>query len=193
MANMKTLYAQFWISFLSSIYIAFILFAKLNTSQYLLGIPIGIIITFLVNLLIEVLENINIISIYILSKTIYRKFEVRFSVAYLFFIKVEENYLLIYNDNRKHYQLVGGVYKKFQDANEFFDELKITNDKILPFSKEKKDDLRIFMPLKNASKFIKWFKKEKSREISPNREFYEELVRPGYLPQLPFLYINYKK
>lgn len=190
---MKNIQAQFWLSLLSAIYINLILLSNLDSDKYKIGIAIGIIITFLVNLFIEILENINIILIYILSKTIYRKYEVRFSVAYLFAIKIEDSYLVVYNDNRQHYQMVGGVYKKFPEANEFFDELKIINDKILPTIKEKKDDLRVFMPMKNASKFIKWFKKEKFREISPCREFYEELVTPGLLPQSPFLYVNFKK
>ena len=190
---MKNTLAQFWLSIISLAYILIIWLNNLDSIKFKTGIALGIIVTFVISIFIEILENANILSIFILSKTIYRKYKVRFSVAYLFLIKVDDKYLLVFNNDRQHYQLVGGVYKKFTESEAIFKELNISEDIVLKTSDEKINDLRVFLPITNASKFIKWFKKETEREISPCREFYEELILTNILPRSPFIYLNYRK
>ena len=59
---------------------------------------------------------------------------VRFSMAYLYLIKIDDKYLLVKNFNFGHYQLVGGKYKRFDRTqsivvNDFDarDDLKLAN------------------------------------------------------------------
>jgi hypothetical protein len=56
-----------------------------------------------------------------------------------------------------------------------------------------KDDLAVFVPAKNAIKFIDWFNSKNDREISHWREFYEELIdgKANVLSQKIFPYIHY--
>lgn len=119
---------------------------------------------------------------------------VRFSMAYLYLIKIEDRYLLVKNFNFGHYQLVGGKYKRFERtqsilANEFDarDDLKLAN------SGGMKDDFALFIPASKALKFLDWFDTRKDREVSHWREFYEELIegKSSVLSQKNFKYINY--
>jgi hypothetical protein len=57
----------------------------------------------------------------------------------------------------------------------------------------KKDDLAVFVPAKNASKFLEWFNTGRDREVSHWREFYEELIegKGSVLSKENFSYINY--
>ncbi len=120
--------------------------------------------------------------------------KIRFSMSYLYRIKVDNKYLLVKNQNFGHYQLVGGKYKRHNEAfhllkNEFeaIDDLKLKNSGIM------RDDFALFIPAKNAVKFIDWFNKGKDREISHWREFYEELIegKGSILSKENFPYINY--
>jgi hypothetical protein len=56
-----------------------------------------------------------------------------------------------------------------------------------------KDDIAVFIPAKNAIKFLDWFNSRKEREISHWREFYEELVdgKAKLLDPKIFPYVNY--
>ena len=59
----------------------------------------------------------------------------------------------------------------------------------------KKGDLAVFVPAKNAVKFLEWFNTGKDREISHWREFYEELLggkEKQILSHKNFPYVNYK-
>jgi hypothetical protein len=130
-----------------------------------------------------------IVKCKLLSKTEY----IRFSMSYQYRIKVKDKYLLVKNSNFNHYQLVGGKYKRNQytyqilKAFEAKDDLKLKTDGLM------KDDLAVYIPAKNAIKFIDWFNSKKDREVSHWREFYEELidVKGKLLPHSVFPYINY--
>ena len=122
------------------------------------------------------------------------KQRVRFSMAYLYLIKVEDKYLLVKNFNFGHYQLVGGKYKRFERtqsilSNDFDarDDLKLAN------SGGMKDDFALFIPALKALKFLDWFNTGKDREVSHWREFYEELIegKSSVLSQNNFKYVNY--
>lgn len=120
---------------------------------------------------------------------------VRVTVAYLFRIEVNGRYVLIKRHKKDNpgFQPVGGCYKYLREENrELFDQLGIEPCNKVPRDEDTDNDLRIIInKRKNLAKFLKWFKSRKNRELDPYREFYEELVEPGYLPAAIFPYIKY--
>jgi hypothetical protein len=99
---------------------------------------------------------------------------IRFSMSYLYRIKVNDRYLLVKNSNWSHYQHVGGKYKRIGLTQKILNDFEAVDDLKMPTNGLKKDDLVVFIPAKNAIKFIDWFNSGKDREISHWREFYEE-------------------
>jgi hypothetical protein len=118
---------------------------------------------------------------------------VRFSMSYLYRIKVNDKYLLVKNSNWDHYQLVGGKYKRLALTQKILNDFDAVDDLKMPTNGLKKDDLAVFVPAKNSIKFIDWFNTGKDREISHWREFYEELIdgKGKLLDQKSFPYVNY--
>jgi hypothetical protein len=118
---------------------------------------------------------------------------VRFSMAYQYRIKFKDKYLLVKNSNFNHYQLVGGKYKRNQYTYQILKSLEAKDDLKLKTDGLMKDDLAVFIPAKNAIKFIDWFNLKTDREVSHWREFYEELidVKGKLLPHNIFPYVNY--
>ena len=119
----------------------------------------------------------------------YRNKTVRLSVSYLFRIKVDEVYLLIKGKRFSQYQPVGGVYKFSPGAKAFMDEIGARTDDLVPVDAVSLNDLRIRIPGRNVASFVRWFESERSRETSPWREFYEELVKPGSISFTDFPFI----
>ncbi|UFH45312.1 hypothetical protein LNP27_09210 [Flavobacterium galactosidilyticum] len=120
--------------------------------------------------------------------------KIRFSMSYLYIIKIDDEYLLVKNSNYGHYQLVGGKYKRLEGTQsllkekfEAIDDLKLPNKDLM------KDDFAIFIPAKNAIKFLDWFNEGQNREINHWREFYEELIegKAELLSKENFPYVNY--
>ena len=125
--------------------------------------------------------------------TIYRNEEIRVSLSYLYRIKNKDKYLLV--KNRKitgQYQPVGGVYKYYSTAEKYFNKLGVNQHIGFNYEDEFKNDLRVKVPSKNLNKFIKWFHSREDRELDPIREFYEELILPGYLSKSLFAYFDYR-
>lgn len=118
---------------------------------------------------------------------------VRFSMSYQYRIKVNDKYLLVKNSNFGHYQFVGGKYKRNKFTNSILRTFDARDDLKLKTNGLMKDDLAVFIPAKNAIKFIDWFNTKKDREVSHWREFYEELidVKGKVLPHCIFPYVNY--
>ncbi|MGB3345441.1 MAG: hypothetical protein WBA61_16140 [Aequorivita sp.] len=119
---------------------------------------------------------------------------IRFSMSYLYRIRVDDKYLLVKNNNFPHYQLVGGKYKVLDGTRSFLQkEFDAIDDPKLPNKDLMKDDFALFIPAKNAIKFLDWFNEGKDREISHWREFYEELIegKANLLSKDKFPYINY--
>lgn len=123
-----------------------------------------------------------------------RKQHIRFSMSYLYRIKVNDKYLLVKSSNFEHYQLVGGKYKRLIGTQSLLvnnfeakDDLKLATHGVM------KDDYALFIPAKNAIKFLDWFNKYRDREISHWREFYEELIgeKGKILSRENFPYVNY--
>jgi hypothetical protein len=119
---------------------------------------------------------------------------IRFSMSYLYRIKINDKYLLVKNSNWNHYQFVGGKYKRNIFTQKILKDLDARDDLKMQTSGLMKDDLVVFIPAKNAIKFIDWFNSKNDREISHWREFYEELIEgkaTNILSQTVFPYINY--
>jgi hypothetical protein len=152
------------------------------------GVMIGIVLP-LIDALAANARYIKIIwySLKFRNKTI------RLSISYLFRIKVDEKYLLVKGNRWPQYQPVGGVYKFSPDAKAFMDDIGARTDDLVPVDAVSLNDLRIRIPGKNVVKFVLWFESGRSRESSPWREFYEELVKPGLLPlaDFPFIMENF--
>src|SRR5690554_3787855 len=146
----------------------------------------------------ELWDNKNNILLYV--KTLfwkYRSKDIRFSISYLFRIKIPHtnNYLLVLNrriDNQL--QPVGGVYKRYGDDKLFEKWGYVPDNKTngLDVDLDSSGDLRFTVKGKNCIKVLKWFEEAKEREVSAEREFYEELVKTKILPMELFHQIKYK-
>lgn len=111
----------------------------------------------------------------------HRKERIRFSCGYLFRIKMDNRYLLIKGKRIEQFQPIGGVYKYYSSFNDIKNSLNITEEQNSTFYED--GDLRVYVPGKNVLKFIRWFNSGKNREVNVTREFYEELIVPGYIPE----------
>lgn len=124
-----------------------------------------------------------------------RNKKIRITTAYLF--RIEENgmFLLIkrHKKDMEGYQPVGGAYKYFQEENrELFDKLGIEPCTKVPRDEDTENDLRLVIAKRRKLKdYLTWFASKKDREIDPRREFYEELIEPGYLPEPAFRHFKY--
>ena len=135
--------------------------------------------------------NFAYIGLWISSKR-FRNVTVRLSVSYLYRIKVDDKYLLVRGDRFSQFQPVGGVFKTLSDSVEFFNKMEASDDDLVPIDKTSKDDLRIRIKGRHLLKFMRWYELGTGRETSRWREFYEELIAPGYLHHEDFPYISYR-
>lgn len=126
-----------------------------------------------------VVANLKRIQLYIKSLIYFRQ-DVRFSMAYLYQIKIDDRYLLIKGRRIDQYQPVGGVYKAYDSFKQNENSFGIKYESGNNFYEE--NDLRFYVKGKNISKVLKWFDQGRNREISASREFYEELVATDILP-----------
>ncbi|MEQ8688681.1 MAG: hypothetical protein RIE86_25490 [Imperialibacter sp.] len=122
---------------------------------------------------------------------------VRFSMSYQYIIKVCDKYLLVKNSNPNWhwYQHVGGKYKRIQETQKILNDFDATDDLKMKTNGLKKGDLAVFVPAKNAVRFLNWFGTARDREVSHWREFYEELLggkEQQVLSRENFRYVNYK-
>jgi hypothetical protein len=115
------------------------------------------------------------------------------SISYLFKIKVDGHYLLVKNRTRNYFQPVGGAFKTLPGSEKLFEKLNVKPDRLIETEKGiAKNDLRIFVQGRNVISFLDWFNSKQDRELSPWREFCEELITTKILPWQPFRYIDYK-
>ncbi len=124
-----------------------------------------------------IIANSERIKLAILCNTVYRNQDIRLSISYLIRININNKYLLVKSKRiPNQFQPVGGVYKYYDGAVGLFDELGVKPDDGYKYDKDLRDDLRIKVKGKHVLKIIKWFESQKSRELSPEREFREELI-----------------
>lgn len=139
------------------------------------------------------IDNYKQLILIINTQILHRKKDFRLSIAYLYRIKVDNEYLLVKSRTRNYYQPVGGCYKTLPSSSAIFEKLEVKPDR--KFETEKgiaKNDLRVYVKGKNVISFLKWFDSKKDREISPWREFCEELISEDILPWRQFRFIDYE-
>lgn len=134
------------------------------------------------------------ILLYIRTQTPFlRKKFMRFSFAYLYRIKIGDEYVLTKNNNiADMYQPVGGVYERYKDSDELFNKLEILTDDCLRMTEKNEMDLRGKLRRKNLIRLLDWFDSCKQREVSPWREFNEEMIKTEILEARNFPYLDYK-
>jgi len=143
--------------------------------------------------LLQFLQNIKRPLFYLKTRCLLRNTEIRLSIAYLFRIQVDGKYLLVKSRIRDSFQPVGGAFKTLPGAEQIFKKLNVTPDRIIETEHGiAKGDLRVNMKGLNVIEFIEWFNSKEDREISPWREFCEELISTKILPWKEFRYIDYK-
>lgn len=128
----------------------------------------------------------------IITKTKYSNKNIRFSISYLFRIKIGSEYLLVKGNRIDQYQPVGGVYKFYPGVTESFKKWDIQDDDCIPIDDDSKRDLRVRVPGHSVMDFLNWFRHRTSREISANREFIEELIDTDILSLEHFHKLNYQ-
>jgi hypothetical protein len=143
-------------------------------------------------LLEKIFKNVKYIWIWILTHTFHANRKIRLSISYLFKIKVDGKYLLVKGNRiRNQFQPVGGVFKRYRESFYALERLKVTDDNNMPIDDLSIDDLRVKLPAVNVISFLGWYESQLGREVSPYREFYEELIRTEILTQKVFPYLNY--
>lgn len=149
--------------------------------------------TILLYVVLQCLMHIGHFWFYILTQFVYRNKEIRISLSYLYRIKVDNHFLLVKSNHRRYYQPVGGAYKTLPGSEKIFDRCEVRPDRIIETSNGiAKGDLRVFVKGKNVIEFMEWYDSKQDREISPFREFCEELISKRVLPANLFMYIDYK-
>lgn len=132
------------------------------------GLIAGVLIQYLITSIIDLLDNED-------WKSSQRKLQragilqkdtvIRISFAYLFRIKVDDQYFLVENSRTKKYQPVGGVYKfKKEEADYLRDNIAVENDNRIPVDKITKCEYRLLIKNEHLRKFIRRFNKTPYRE-----------------------------
>lgn len=177
--------------FMSILSLIVLMFLKEETMK---NISYGILGTAVFNIANLFLENKQDMWINLQSKTVYRNKNIRFSISYLYRIKIGSKYFLIKSNRIENlFQPVGGVYKRLPESIKIFSKLKILDDNCLAIDDKSEFDLRVRVPGKNVINFLKWFYSEEDREVSHWREFCEELIRKDILNPDQFPHFQYRK
>lgn len=119
----------------------------------------------------------------------YFRRKIRISASYLFRVRIDGKYLLVKSNRWHHYQPVGGVYKVSDGAKQFLDDIGALDDDLVPIDEASLHDLRLRIPATKLIPFLRWFESGRSRETSPWREFYEELLKTKTLPSAKFPFV----
>jgi len=122
--------------------------------------------------------------------------KLRLSCSYLYKIEVEDKYLLVQSRKHKKYQPVGGNFKRNKYSNSFLNKIKAEPDDKFTNGDKSKEDLRFYIRGYRLARFIRWYNQaNKEREVSYDREFFEELIEPGILLNklFPYPIINFRK
>lgn len=150
----------------------------------LAGIIGSTILTVLIGYIIFLFNTKKYVYFFLYSKFLgIGKKKIRFSISYLYGIKINGKNLLIKGNRKEQYQPVGGVFKYYSSAKEYFQKYGVFSDDNIPIDKDSKMDLRVKVNASNAYKFFEWFNSKKNREISIIREFREELIDSELIPK----------
>jgi hypothetical protein len=126
-----------------------------------------------------------------LASTLYRRQQVRVSLAYFVSIPLDDEQLLVRGQRiGTQFQPVGGVFKRRPEADQIMAKLGVRADPRFKSDDVNKFDLRLSLPGRNLRQLLAWFDSQKDREIFPWREVYEELISPGLLDGAAFAYFD---
>ena len=92
--------------------------------------------------------------------------EIRISASYLYRIEIKGKYLLVKNRKRDVFQPIGGVYKYYESAKNFLNEIEYKPDNKMKIDSVSEHDLRIRIKAKYITKFLDWFYSKSDREIT---------------------------
>ena len=134
----------------------------------------GLITTFLIYIVSRFFKHYRHLKL-LFNKYRYYYRDVRFSIAYLYRIKIDDQYLLIKGNRIEQFQPIGGVYKYYESFRSLKELYEVKSDNSKNFCEG--NDLRIIVRGKNILNIIDWFNTRKNREVTVYREFYEELVK----------------
>lgn len=151
-------------------------------ASFVLSVIAGLVSGWLIWIFKYIFEEWKNICIAIYSKLLWNT-EIRVSISYLFQIKADNKYLLIKGSRIDQYQPVGGVFKMLDSFKEAKRNFELKDDDNLPIDETSKDDLRVRVKGKNLIKLLHWFYTRKNREVGVHREFYEEMIKTGILPE----------
>lgn len=151
----------------------------LENIEMLENIGINLISSFICFLIGVFFTNKKRIFLFIQSLRHWNE-DIRFSMAYLYKIKIDNKYLLIKGNKIDQLQPVGGVYKVYSSFGAVENRLDIILENERGFYE--KDDLRFCTAGKNIRKVLNWFNSRENREVAVYREFYEEIVKNDILP-----------
>lgn len=127
----------------------------------------------------------------------YKNRDIRFSISYLFKIRIPNSnkYLLVKNRRiENQLQPVGGAYKRYGDDS-LFNKWGYKPDNKrngLDVDDKSASDLRFMIKGKYVIEVMNWFESKQERETDPNREFNEELLDTHILDSEIFKNIKYK-
>ena len=119
---------------------------------------------------------------------------IRISFAYLFRIKINNKYFLVFNNRTKKFQPVGGAYKFYKNEEIYLNEnLAVKSDDFIPLNQKTERDYRLLVKNKDLSKFIKRFNSTNERETVKDlsREFIEEIFQTKILNREQFSELSY--
>ncbi|MBL7799848.1 MAG: hypothetical protein JNL95_03905 [Chitinophagales bacterium] len=142
--------------------------------------------------LLQLFQNINQLWFYFQTQFLLKNIDIRLSIAYLFRIKIDNQYLLVKSRTRNYFQPVGGAFKTLPSSEKIFKKLNVKPDRLIETEHGiAKGDLRVYVKGINVIEFLEWFNSKEDRETSPWREFCEELISTDILPWRQFRYIDY--
>ena len=159
----------------------------LGEAETLMRSLLGAII---IKVIIEAVNNIDTLWLWLLLNTKYRNKKIRITASYLFRINIDGDYFLVLSSRIQKYVPAGGVYKMYPSAKGAIGDLGIQDDDLIPIDKTSKDDLRIYLPAIHVLKFVRWFRSKKNREVTYEREFFEEITNTGVLPKELFPFVR---
>jgi len=167
-----------------------------SMQNYVYKLASGLGLAICISLIVWLLKNRPLVWLFLRTNLPHTFFKpIRITVAYLFRIELDGQYLLVRNNREiEGFQPVGGVYKYLKYENsELFDKLGLIPDTKISRDKIGENDLRLQMKRRcKLVRFINWFAKKKNREVDPWREFYEELLKTEVLSLDNFPHIQYR-
>lgn len=146
---------------------------NLPVGSSIAGLLAGLTIPYMITSIEDIFDDCNWKESqrkYERGKFIRKEDKIRLSFAYLFRIKIDNEYFLVQNARGTgKYQPVGGVYKmKPEEAVVLRQKYSASDDDKIPIDESSKLDYRIWVPDRFLRKFVRRFDKTNDREQIEN-------------------------